>query len=413
MRFTEILSMALSSLGANKLRSGLTMFGITVGVFSVIGVMTIVGALQRAIEDGLAFLGSNTFQIAKYPSIQIFGGNVSDKYANRRDITYDDVQRLEKLLQGQYAAFCPKIFKNGNQGVYGGYKTNPNISIVGTNKDFLVVNQHSIESGRNLNDEDVEFARSVVVIGQDMKKRLFPNEFDDPLDKLIKVGGKTYRVVGVLAVKGGSFGNNNDNLALIPITRYFIDYGKYNRTINVAIQAKSQAEFEQTMDKAIGAMRVVRGLEADEENDFEVYSNDSLINTFDQIAGVVKIGAFIISFIALITAGIGIMNIMLVSVTERTKEIGIRKSIGAKKRNILMQFLIEAVILSEIGGLIGILLGVIGGNLGAAMLSANAIFPWDWAIIGLVVCSLIGIAFGFFPAMKAASLDPIEALRFE
>lgn len=405
--------MALSSLGANKLRSGLTMFGITIGVFSVIGVMTIVGALQSAIEEGLAFLGSNTFQIAKYPSIQIFGGGVSDKYANRRDITYDDLQRLEKLLQGQYAAFCPKIFKNGNQGIYGGYKTNPNISIVGTNKDFLVVNQHSIESGRNLNDEDVEFARSVVVIGQDLKKRLFPNEFDNPIDKLIKVGGKTYRVVGVLAVKGGSFGNNNDNLAIIPITRYFNDFGKYRRTINVAIQAKSQAEFEATMDKAIGAMRIVRGLEAEEENDFEIYSNDSLINTFDQIAGVVKIGAFIISFIALITAGIGIMNIMLVSVTERTKEIGIRKSIGAKKRNILAQFLIEAIILSEMGGLLGILLGVIGGNLGAAALSATAIFPWDWAIIGLVVCSLIGIGFGFFPAMKAASLDPIEALRFE
>jgi putative ABC transport system permease protein len=412
MRLSEVLSMAIVSLNANKLRSGLTMFGITIGVFSIIGVMTIMNALQSSIESGLSFLGSNTFQIAKYPSIQ-FGGPIRDKYANRRDITYDEVQRLQALLQGQYEAFCPKIFNGGKQAVYGGYKTNPNLSIVGTNKDFLAVNQHNIELGRNLNDEDVEFARSVVVIGQDIKKRLFPNPNESPLDKFVKIGGKTYRVIGVLAAKGGAFGTSDDNLALIPITRYFVDYGKYNRSINVAIQAKSQAEFEKTMDKAIGAMRVVRGLEADEENDFEIYSNDSLISTFEEIAGVMKIGAFIISFIALITAGIGIMNIMLVSVTERTKEIGIRKSIGAKKKNILTQFLIEAVILSELGGIVGILLGVIGGNVGAMVLNATAVFPWDWAIIGLVVCSLIGIGFGFFPAMKAASLDPVEALRFE
>ncbi len=412
MRLSEILSMAIASLSANKLRSGLTIFGIIIGVFSIIGVMTIMNALQSSIESGLSFLGSNTFQIAKYPSIQ-FGGSIRNKYANRRDITYDEVQRLQALLQGQYDAFCPKIFNGGKQAVYSGYKTNPNLSIVGTNKDFLTVNQHNIELGRNLNDEDVEFARSVVVIGQDIKKRLFPNPNESPLDKLVKIGGKTYRVVGVLAAKGGAFGTSDDNLALIPITRYFVDYGKYNRSINIAIQAKSQAEFEKTMDKAIGAMRMVRGLEADEENDFEVYSNDSLISTFEEIAGIVKIGAFIISFIALITAGIGIMNIMLVSVTERTKEIGIRKSIGAKKKNILTQFLIEAVILSELGGVIGILLGVIGGNVGAMVLNATVVFPWDWAIIGLVVCSLIGIGFGFFPAMKAASLDPVEALRFE
>jgi len=410
MRFTEILSMALSSLKANKLRSGLTMFGITVGVFSVIGVMTVIGAVQSSIETGLAFLGSSTFQISKYPSINI-GGNVRDKYANRRNITYEEVQRFEKLMQDFAPAVCPKVFDGGKQAAYNGLKTNPNVNIVGTNKHFIAVNQHNIEEGRNLTDEDVEYARSVIVVGQGIKKKLFPNE--SPIEKLIKVNGKTYRVVGVLKSKGGSFGGNDDDLAMIPITRFYENYGKTNRSINVAIQAASQELYDKTYDRAIGAMRIARGLEADEENDFEVYSNDSLISTFGQIAGIIRVGAFIISFIALITAGIGIMNIMLVSVTERTKEIGIRKSIGAKKKSILTQFLIEAVILSELGGFLGILIGVVGGNLIALQFDASVIFPWDWALVSLVVCSLIGIGFGFFPAVKASSLDPIEALRFE
>jgi putative ABC transport system permease protein len=220
-------------------------------------------------------------------------------------------------------------------------------------------------------------------------------------------------VIGVLAKKGSAFGQSRDDLCLMPITRFFEDYGEVNRTVNIATQAVSTEAYNRTLDKGIGAMRIARGLRPDQENDFEIYSNDSLKSAFTSIAGVVRIGAFVISFIALLAAGIGIMNIMLVSVTERTKEIGVRKSIGARSRDILRQFLTEAVFISEVGGILGIILGVIGGDLLAMWLKVDIIFPFGWAIAGLVVCSAIGIGFGLYPAYRAASLDPIEALRYE
>ena len=217
----------------------------------------------------------------------------------------------------------------------------------------------------------------------------------------------------MLEEKGTAFGQNQDDICVMPITRFFENYGEAKRTVNIATQSFTQQNYNATFDRAVGTMRMARGLKAHEENDFEIYSNDSLKSAFVSVAGVVRIGAFVISFIALVAAGIGIMNIMLVSVTERTKEIGVRKSIGARSRDILQQFLTEAVFISEAGGILGILLGVIGGDLLAYWLKADLIFPYGWAIVGLLVCSAIGIGFGFYPAYRAASLDPIEALRYE
>src|SRR5437867_4016521 len=216
-----------------------------------------------------------------------------------------------------------------------------------------------------------------------------------------------------MAEKGSSFGQTQDDLILVPITRYFDDFGWINRTVNIAIQATSQATYNQTLDKAIGAMRAARGLKLSQENDFEIYSNDTLVSAFAQVAGTIRVGAFIISAIALLAAGIGIMNIMLVSVTERTREIGVRKAIGARKQDIVRQFLFEAVVLSEVGGLAGILLGVGGGNGVALWFDIAMVFPWGWAFTGLIVCSIIGTGFGWYPAWKAAALHPIEALRYE
>src|SRR4030081_2953008 len=227
------------------------------------------------------------------------------------------------------------------------------------------------------------------------------------------MSGHTYTVIGVLAEKGTSFGQSQDDISLMPITRFFENYGEANRTVNIATQAFSTDTYNRTFDKGIGAMRIARGLRANQENDFEIYTNDSLKSAFVNVAGVVRIGAFVISFIALVAAGIGIMNIMLVSVTERTKEIGVRKSIGARSKDIMRQFLTEAVFISEAGGVLGIILGVIGGDLLAAWLKVDLIFPFGWALAGLIVCSAIGIGFGLYPAYRAASLDPIEALRFE
>jgi putative ABC transport system permease protein len=414
MRFKEIMAMALSSLGANKLRAALTMTGITIGVFSIILVMTAIGALQSSIESGISFLGSNVFQFAKYPvNIDAGGANVKKKYQNRRNISYQQAQRYYELMQGNVSEICLKCFGRElkGQAVYNGVKTPPSLTVVGTNRGFLTANAFTLGYGRNLNEEDVALARNVAVIGKGIEKRLFPHE--SPIGKVIRMSGHTYSVVGVLAEKGTSFGESQDDFFLMPITRFFENYGAANRTVNIATQPLSTELYNRTLDKGISAMRIARGLKADQENDFEIYTNDSLKSAFLNVAGVVSVGAFVISFIALVAAGIGIMNIMLVSVTERTKEIGVRKSIGARSRDILRQFLAEAVFISEAGGILGIILGVVGGDLLALWLKVDVIFPYGWAIAGLIVCSVIGIGFGFYPAYRAAALDPIEALRYE
>jgi len=413
MLLNEILRMALSSLGVNKLRSILTMAGITIGVFSVVGVMTTVSALRGSIETGLSFLGTNMFQFAKYPTGIQSNGNDRRKYQMRRNITLAQAVRYQQRMAGVTDVICLTVFSQDGaaQAVYQNRKTTPGMRFGGSNEYFVTANQYDVALGRNLTGGDVELARPVVVIGDGIATKLFPSE--SPLGKNIKVSGRSYQVIGVFAPKGTSFGRSQDDILIVPITRFLNDYGANNFTVSIATQSPSQLLYNDTVDKAITAMRVVRALKPEDENDFELYSNDSLVEAFAKIANAVRAGAFVISAIALVAAGVGIMNIMLVSVTERTKEIGIRKSIGARKNSILTQFLIESVTISLAGGIAGILLGIVAGNGLALWMKASIVFPWDWAAIGLIVCTAIGVGFGFYPAWKAASLDPIEALRFE
>jgi putative ABC transport system permease protein len=282
---------------------------------------------------------------------------------------------------------------------------------MGTDENYITAFNFDVAAGRNLGPDDVEYGRPICVLGSDVAAKIFPDE--DPLGKLVRINSQNYTIVGVLAPKGSSFGGNPDALVVTPISRFLAIYGRAGRTINMNVQALSQAELADTQEKAVGMMRLVRGLHPEDPNDFEVFSNESLIEAFNKIADVVAAGALIISAIALLASGVGVMNIMLVSVTERTKEIGIRKSIGAKKRSILLQFLSEAVALSLIGGLAGVTAGVVVGDAAAFFMNMAISFPWLWAGIGLAVCGGIGVGFGLYPAWKAASLDPIEALRYE
>jgi putative ABC transport system permease protein len=260
-------------------------------------------------------------------------------------------------------------------------------------------------------DSDVDSARDVVVLGGSLATNLFPHS--SPVGERLKIDGINYTVVGVIEPGGASLGGSQDNFVVIPITTGLQRYGMHWRSLGVLVQAVDQTRYEDCLEEARGAFRVIRKVPPGEPDDFEVMSNDSLINQFNSLTFAVRIGVAVVSSIALIAAGIGIMNIMLVSVTERTREIGIRRAIGARRRNIMSQFILEAVVLCEFGGVIGVALGVLGGNAAAFFLKFPPVIPVDWIVIGLVICSIVGIVFGTYPAWKAAHLDPIESLRYE
>ena len=400
--------MALAAIRSNKLRSILTLLGIVIGVFSIIAVTTAMRVMQNSIESELNSLGSNVFVITKYPVFHAGGPGSWAKYRNRKNITYEQMVWLKEraTLASNVGA---EAGRGGRVAQYGDLKSNPNVTINGVTPDIFEAENKKIDFGRPISQSDLETGRLVCVIDPNLVKTLFPHS--DPIGEEVKVDGIGYQVVGTIKDEGNVLGGGQPYM-MIPITTFFARYGK-ERTLDVYVQAKSQQVFSQAQEQAQGIMRAIRNVPPGKENDFEMVSNASLIDQFNQITFYVRVGAIVISAIALLAAGVGIMNIMLVGVTERTREIGVRKSVGATRRNVLTQFLLEAVVLCEVGGIFGILLGLIGGNLAALAMHMKAAFPVDWAVIGLVVCSMVGVTFGVYPAYKAASVDPIESLRYE
>jgi putative ABC transport system permease protein len=410
MKVSEVLNISLQSIKGNKLRTMLTILGVVVGIFSIIVIMTIITMLQDSIQNGFSQLGQNTFQIQKFPAFFTGGPAAFAKFRNRKDITLDDYYRFKGMLkQAKYIG--GEQWQFGLVVKFGNKETNPNIQVSGITSDAMKTNNWIVASGRDIRDLDVQYANDVCVVGQDIVDKLFPNL--NPIDQVIRVDGLPLKIVGVLEKQPQLFGQSNDNFVVMPITTFQNKYGKYARSLNITVMSFSKLDYTEIIDASIGYMRTIRKVDAGKENDFDIFSNDSLIDQINGITGGVKIGAMVISIIALLAAGVGIMNIMLVSVTERTKEIGIRKAIGARKMVILSQFLIEAVALCLIGGIIGIVLGVGVGNLAGSFLNAQMAIPIDWIVIGFTLCLLVGVIFGTYPAYKAANLDPIEALRYE
>lgn len=409
MLLRETVIQALYSLAVNKLRSWLTIMGVAVGVFSIIAVMTALDAIDKSVESGLTSLGANTFQIQKNPATVFGGGHSRNVLANRKDITYKQAQLFRKNMASEARTIGFIIYSPANQAKYANLATNPDVTMQGADENFSLSNGYTIATGRNLSENDIRSARNTAVLGGEVAATLFPTG-ENPLSKFIKVNGEIYTIIGVFEKKGAAFGQSQDNFVLIPITRY-LDHINEKSSLSITVEALSRKEYQLTIDRAIGAMRLARGLTVKDANDFEIRTNESLIDSFKDIKLAIGTGAFIISFMALLTAGVGIMNIMLVSVTERTREIGIRKSVGAPRRTILRQFLLESFFLSLAGGVIGVLAGIIAGNAVAWKFNLPPIFPWVWITVSMLVCSGIGMAFGLFPAWKAANLNPVEALR--
>ena len=404
---TESFWMAIDAIRKNKLRSSLTLLGISIGVFSVIGVMTAIRTLESSIASGLNVFATNTFVIQKYPEVN-FGSN--REYRKRKNIDFSQYQKfksrsilpiLVSVLEGssvRNVRYKDRIVKNY-------------VDLIGGDDGTIRFYNTYISDGRNFIEDDIHFKRNVCVLGMDVVDRLFP--FEDPISKKIKVDGLDYFVIGVTERQGEAFGQSKDNFIAIPISTYLERFSDKWTTLSIHVESSSESTFEKTKDEAIGLMRSIRKVKPEDDNDFEVVTNTEMIEQFSGFTSGVKLFALCVSVIALVVAGIGIMNIMLVSVTERIKEIGIRKAIGATKKDILTQFLMEAIFLSEFGGIVGIIMGVAGGNMVAIIFNIPAVIPIDWAVIGLVVCSAIGIGFGIYPAWRAAQLDPIESLRFE
>ncbi len=407
MKISQILFQSLQSIKNNKLRTGLTILGVVVGIFSIIVIMTVITMLQLSIEEGLSQLNKNTFQIQKNDPTIGGGPRFRD---SRPDITIEDMYRLKDMLvDAKYIA--AEQWQAGKIVKYGNRETNPNIQIGGITSDALKTNNWNIELGRELRDFDIQYSANVCILGKDVVEKLFPNI--NPIGQYVRVDKKNLMVIGVLEEQPTLFGQSRDNIVLLPITTWQSLFGKYGKSVSITVMSYGKEDYNKLIDASIGYMRTIRKLSPSEPNNFYIYSNESLIGQVNDITEPIKLGSLAVSLIALIAAGVGIMNIMLVSVTERTKEIGIRKSLGARKNWILLQFLFEAVLLCLFGGIVGILLGVAIGNFAGSFLNAQTAIPVDWVIIGISLCVIVGVIFGTYPAYKAANLDPIEALRYE
>jgi len=400
------LRLALSALRGHRLRSGLTLLGIVIGVFTVVAMMSLLNGLQASIDKNMGGLGADVFQIQKWPNFHF--GALSPEIQRRKNLTLSQVLQLREALP--LAKQVGGEVWEGGKDVAAGSNVDAGVSIAGGTPEFFTNNNLPIGTGRGYTEAEAMGASRVIVIGASVVDVLFPD--GDPIGRRVRLGRLQLEVIGTLERQGGSpFGGNPDNLVSIPIALFLELYGT-GRSLNITVMAKSHGDMARLQDQAIGAFRSVRGLDANAENDFDTFSNDSARSTFDELANTVTAAGLLMCTFTLIVGGIGVMNIMLVAVTERTREIGLRKALGARRMRVLVQFVIEAVLLASFGGVIGVSLGF-----GATSLGRFLDFPAEvpmWAVaLGLGVSSGIGLLAGIYPAWRASRLDPAVALRVE
>jgi putative ABC transport system permease protein len=404
----ENVAIALQSIGGNRLRTSLTALIIAIGIMALVGILTAIEGIKQFTNDAFSSLGANSFTIQNRGSGINFGNGGHRKIYPA--ISYDQAQRF-KTQYKLPALVAINLQISGSAVIkFASEKTNPNITVTGSNENFISTNGYKIAFGRNFSASELEHGASVVIIGDEVKKQLFKNQ--DPINKPIFIGSNKFYIIGVFASKGSSAGAG-DRICLIPILRakQLAPSSKPSFAINV--MAVNSSSLDASVGEATALIRNIRGLNVASDDNFEIVRSDSVQQQLaGQLSGITWAG-FAIGAITLIGAAIGLMNIMLVSVTERTREIGIRKAIGATPTVIRRQFLIEAIVICLMGGVAGIILGMAIGNLIAVNISGTFIVPWLWLFSAIVLCTLIGLSSGFYPAKKASKLDPVEALRYE
>lgn len=406
MNFDEGLKLAWQTVISNKLRTFLTTLGIVIGVMSVIGMMSIINALERHMINALSAVGGDIFWVQKYPAVQM--GHLPREIRMRKDLTFKHAEAIRKRAT-YIEAVSGESVTYGKQIKYQDEATNPNILVYGGDEHWAEVNGRYISEGRFFTSEEIYRKEYVIILGNDIVEKLFP--FTYPIDEYIKIDGIRFKVIGLIEPQGKFLGGSRDNLVTTPYTTFIKAFGQ-KRSIAIGVKAR-RGQMAEAMDQITGILRVARKVPPGQPNDFEVITQDSIMDTLKNLTGFVFIAAVVICGISLLVGGIGIMNIMLVAVTERTREIGIRKAVGAKKRHILNQFLTESIGICLFGGLIGVILGVLIGVLIAGALKLPPTIPLWSVFLGVGFSLMIGLIFGVYPAMKAARLDPIEALRYE
>lgn len=409
--FIENVRIALLSIKGNLLRSILTVLIIAVGITALVGILTAIDSIKTSITSEFAFMGANTFSISsRGMNVQI--GNKRYRAKNYNYISYYQAKQFKEEFDFP-AITAISVYSTGTATVkYGSEKTNPNISVRGIDENYLATAGYDIGKGRSFSDNDIEAGRNVVLLGSDIAKRLFKNG-EDPVQKIVSIGSGRYKVIGVLESKGSGFGMNSDMVCFIPYSNARTYFSRPNMNFEVQVKVDKPGLMEAATGQAESTFRIVRSLDPLDESDFNIEKSDNLANLLLENIKNITLVATIIGLITLFGAAVGLMNIMLVSVTERTREIGIRKAVGAKAKTVKQQFLVEAIVVGQIGGYVGIISGILMGNMVASLIGSAFLIPWTWIIVGVILCFFVGIISGYYPAQQAAKLDAIESLRYE
>jgi putative ABC transport system permease protein len=426
MTTSDTISLAYRTVRSNKLRTGLTVAIIAFGIMALVGIITAIKAMNQKFSESFSTMGANGFTIRfKQREIRFGGGGQSDlKVAKKgarkqktsslgKPITIDQADEFKRVYNFP-AMTGVSVFVNRNTIVsYNAAKTSPNVLMIGADENYLLLNGFGLFGGRNLNATDVQSARNVCLIGYDVASKLFKESPARAVNMIIRVNDIPYRVLGVLASRGSSFGFSRDNVVILSYKNIDRNFSNNVSSYTIAVMTDDIRQVNEAMGEAEGSFRAIRKLTTTEESNFVLDRNDAIVEKAMKSLGFLTVSATVIGLITLIGAAIGLMNIMLVSVTERTKEVGLIKAIGGKSKMVRRQFLLEAIIISLLGALFGILLGVGVGNLFSMVLNTGFVVPWNWIIYGIVICTIVGLLAGLYPALKAGRLNPIEALRYE
>jgi putative ABC transport system permease protein len=412
MNLIENIREGLRSIAGNRLRTILTSLIIAIGITSLVGILTAIDGLQNSINTSFEGLGANTFSIVARGDNFRRGGRVQKQ---DEPIDYFDAIHFKRRFPYGATISVSTLASGSAQAKFGSKKTNPNLQLIGGDPAYTTVKGYTLQTGRNLTQNDVDYGLNVAVLGSEVATTLFEKKIS-PINQVIRVAGNQFKIVGVLAKKGGFSGGGDDRIVLIPLDKARSLAGSQRQTFAITASVPSVSDQDEAIGEARGVMRQVRRDPLGQPDSFDIERADDLAKETENITGYLRIGGFGIGFITLLGAAIALLNIMLVSVTERTREIGIRKSLGATPQRIREQFLIEAIVICILGGLGGVILGLGIGNLIATLVSQGKggfVVPWVWMGLGIVVCVVVGLFAGIYPAIRASKLDPIEALRYE